>query len=83
MTDLLNAFDRNKRCQVCHYVPCICEARTPFIQNVESLRDAIEKGLSSASPLKALAIETAVIEYLARVIPKENVGILAKILGFK
>ena len=43
----------------------------PFYSKCGVTSGCDRKRLSSTSPLKALAIETMVIEYLARVIPKE------------
>lgn len=78
----MDAFDRHKRCEACHYAPCICTVRVPHLSDTKSLRGAIEKGLASKDPLKALAIELEIIAYLKTVIPQKDVDLLAKILGY-
>jgi hypothetical protein len=68
MQDLSQAFERARRCETCHYAPCVCipKALKPQFAEPASLREAIEKALCSESPLKALAVEMEVIAFLRR-----------------
>ncbi len=80
---LSDSFERHKRCERCHFSPCVCIERLPLMREVDSLRAAIERGLEKNGPLTALSIETEIIEYLKRVVPLKDVALLSKILGFK
>lgn len=99
MSDTLSAaFDRAKRCESCHFEPCVCVPRTARapLGEPQTLREAIEKALASESPLKALAVEMEVCNYLRRktlsLAPKETANaarriqdleLLEKLLGLK
>lgn len=99
MSDSLSAaFERAKRCEACHFEPCVCVPRAPRMGLGEphTLREAIEKALCSESPLKALAVEMEVSNYLRRktiaLASKEATGgvrrtqdleLLEKLLGLK
>jgi len=95
-TDLSAAFERGKRCEACQYDPYVCVPRAPRLSlgEPQTLREAIEKALSSESPLKALAVEMEVSNFLRRktlsLIAKESsarktedLELLEKLLGLK
>ena len=92
------AFERAKRCSSCQFEPCVCVSRTPkfALGEPQSLREAIEKALCSESPLKALAVEMEVSNYLRRktlalsakdvsggIKRSQDLELLEKLLGMK